>query len=202
MWEMLVLFLLRGLFDLKHNQQQIEFSSAWAASRLPRGIQRAESLRELKLCQEEQTGGKPRPLPLQWGNHSLLNVDVVYWVTSILVAWLVEHGHADLSRGSWISMMLQALIHFVSQGWNAGLQNDWIYLSGVIRGNSSDSVNILASGHYWQALGVCLLRCDVGCRGRNVMAGRSQIFRLKHKTYVSPAVGVQIKGTPYLCSHF
>lgn len=106
MWEMLVLFLLRGLFDLQHNQQQIEFSSAWAASRLPRGIQRAESLRELKLCQEEQTGGKPRPLPLQWGNHSLLNVDVVYWVTSILVAWLVEHGHADLSRGSWISMML------------------------------------------------------------------------------------------------
>lgn len=52
--------------------------------------------------------------------------------------------------------------------------------------------------------GLCLPRCDVGCRGRNVMAGRSQIFRLKHKVwaYVSPTLGVQIKGMPYFCSCF
>lgn len=57
-----------------------------AATQQPWGIQRAESLAELKICQEEQTGESPGLSLCSGGNHSLLHVDVVYQVTSILMA--------------------------------------------------------------------------------------------------------------------
>lgn len=45
-----------------------------------------------RYAKKKQTGGKPGPLPPQQGIHSSLHVDVVYWVTSILAAWLLERG--------------------------------------------------------------------------------------------------------------
>lgn len=95
------------------------YNLSWAQPQLPPGCQGASG--ELShsvnwsYAKRSRRGGKPRSLSPQWGNHSSLYVDMVYWVTSILVAWLLEHGHGDVNRGSWISVMLWALIQFVSR---------------------------------------------------------------------------------------
>lgn len=88
------------------------FNSFSAVAQQPRAIQRAESLAELKTCQEDQTGGKPRPLPLQLGGKSLLIIR-----GRGLLGHLHSHGLAVGAwlRGIWkrahlISTMIWALI--------------------------------------------------------------------------------------------
>lgn len=60
-----------------------------AATQLPRGTSGAESLAGLKTCQDKGTRGSPAA-PSAAGNHSSLCEALVYWVTSIRVAQLLD----------------------------------------------------------------------------------------------------------------
>lgn len=155
-----------------------------AATQQPWDIQRAESLAELKLCQEVQTRGKPRPLPLQKGNHSSLYSKWTWLIGSPPFSWPGYWSMVvgDSNRGSWISMMVWALICVTGADMHSCKMTELTCLTRLEGVHVTlemeccfrNTLNIAASGYEVCVQGARSLRCGyVCCRWCNVLAGKS-----------------------------